>query len=81
MSLNALPKEVIYLNDAVEPGGSHKMEALQRIVDRYGAYICHLVALADDMSIKSVERAKLGGYLQKWKRLKMLISLQCMLKH
>ncbi len=42
---------------------SHKRQALQRIIDRYGAYIAHLTTLAEDSSISSTDRAKLKGYL------------------
>ena len=37
-------------------------KALQRVVDRYGAYLNHLLALIEDPSIKSDDRAKLKGY-------------------
>ena len=53
---------------------SHKRKALQRVVDRYGAYIVHLHALIDDKSIKATDRAKLKGYLVKWKAAKTLIG-------
>ena len=32
---------------------THKRKALQRIIDRYGAYMCHLTALSEDSSLKS----------------------------
>ena len=46
---------------------SHKRKALQRFIDRYGAYISHLMTLVEDKTIKSVDRAKLKGYLKKWR--------------
>ena len=52
----------------------HKRKALQRVVDRYGAYLNHLSALVEDHSINSSDRARLRGYLQKWKQAKMLIG-------
>ncbi len=53
---------------------NHKRKALQRVVDRYGAYLNHLLALIEDPSVKSVDRAKLKRYTQKWKQPKMLIG-------
>ena len=53
---------------------SHKRKALQRFIDRYGAYISHLMTLVEDKTIKSVDRAKLKGYLKKWRHTKMLIG-------
>lgn len=53
---------------------SHKRQALQRIIDRYGAYIGHLTALAEDSSVPSTERARLKGYLSKWQEGKILIG-------
>ena len=31
---------------------SHKHKALQRVIDRYGAYLSHLQALTEDTTIK-----------------------------
>ena len=53
---------------------SHKRQALQRIIDRYGAYMNHLLALTKDSSITSTDRAKLKGYLSKWQQGKILIG-------
>lgn len=53
---------------------THKRKALQRLVDRYGAYINHLTALIADSSISSTDRARLTGYLRKWQQAKMLIG-------
>ena len=44
------------------------------MVDRYGAYLNHLLALIEDPSVKSDDRAKLKGYVQKWKQPRMLIG-------
>ena len=46
---------------------NHKRRALQRFVDRYGTYINYLLTLVEDKSIKSDNRAKLKGYLRKWR--------------
>jgi hypothetical protein len=35
---------------------SYKRKALQRVVDRYGAYLTHISALTEDTSIKSADR-------------------------
>ena len=53
---------------------THKRKALQRLVDRYGAFLNHLATLAEDRSIKSTDRARLKGYLKKWKQSKVLIG-------
>ena len=53
---------------------SHKRKALQRVVDRYGVYINHLSTLAEDKSVKSDDRARLKGYLLKWRHSKILIG-------
>lgn len=53
---------------------SHKRKALQRVVDRFGAYATHLTALVSDTTIKSADQARLKGYLQKWTQGKMLVG-------
>ena len=45
---------------------NHKHKALQRVLDRYGAYISHLVSLSGDTSLKAEDRARLKGYLSRW---------------
>ena len=45
---------------------THKRRALQRVIDRFGAYIGHLNTLSIDKSINSTNRAHLKGYLHKW---------------
>lgn len=42
---------------------NHKRRALQRVVDRYGAYISHLNTLAEDSTVQGEDRARLKGYL------------------
>ena len=42
---------------------SHKLNAMKRILSKYGAYISHLTALAEDASVKSADCAKL---YEKW---------------
>ena len=53
---------------------AHKTAALGRLINRFGAYLSHLVALTEDASIKSVDRQKIKGYALKWQDLKVLIS-------
>ena len=53
---------------------NHKRKALQRLVDRYGAFLNHVMTLAEDRSIKSTDRARLKGYLKQWKQSKVLIG-------
>jgi hypothetical protein len=53
---------------------NYKRRALQRIVDRFGAYIVHLNALVSDSKVKAEDRAKLTGYLRKWSQGRMLIG-------
>jgi len=35
---------------------SHKRNALQQVINRYGAYLCHLTALIEDKTIKCTDR-------------------------
>ena len=38
---------------------AHKVNALERIIDRYGAYLGHLIALTEDSSVKGVDKQKI----------------------
>ena len=53
---------------------AHKVAALGRLIDRFGAYLSHLAALTEDTSIKSSDRQKLKGYLMKWQDSKVLLG-------
>ena len=53
---------------------SHKVLALERILDRYGAYLNHFLALIEDPTTKLVARQKLKGYINKWRECKVLLS-------
>lgn len=53
---------------------SYKQKALQRIVDCYGAYLNHMIALTEDSSVKGTDKAHLRGYVDKWKQGKTLIG-------
>ena len=53
---------------------AHITAALGRLINRFGAYLSHLVVLTEDASIKSVDRQKIKGYTQKWQDSKVLIG-------
>ena len=44
---------------------SHKLNAMKRVLSKFGAYTNHLPALLMDSSVKAVDHAKLQGYLRK----------------
>ena len=46
---------------------SHKVAALDRIIDRFGTYIGHLVALSHNPSVKATDQEKLKGYVKQWR--------------
>ena len=47
---------------------------MKRVLSKYGAYTAHLTTLSEDTSVKSVDRAKLKGYLKKWLNAKYLLG-------
>ena len=53
---------------------AHKVAALERLVNRFGAYLNHLAILSEDPSIKSTDKHKLKGYLLQWRNAKMLYA-------
>jgi len=53
---------------------SHKRNALQRVINRYGAYLNHLTTLIEDKGIRSIDRQKLKGYLLKWRDGRILMG-------
>ena len=53
---------------------THKRRALQKVVDHYGAYIAHLTTMCEDKTLKSEDRARLKGYVQKWSQSKILLG-------
>lgn len=75
-------KEVYHLPDGgnipIRSSGSrwinHKRKALQRIVDRYGAYMAHLTSLVADQGLKSTDRQRLKGYLREWTDTRILLG-------
>ena len=51
---------------------AHKVAALERLIDRYGAYLNHLTMLSQDKTVKPVDREKLKGYILRWRKSKIL---------
>ncbi len=45
---------------------SHKLNAIKRVISKFGVYTNHINALSEDHSVKSTNRAKLTGYYSKW---------------
>ena len=54
---------------------AHKTATLGRLINRFGAYLSHLVVLTEDASIKSVDGQKIKGYTQKWQDSKVLMAV------
>ena len=52
----------------------HKLVALDRFVDRYGAYITHLTSLTEDRALRAADKQKITGYVRKWRCAKMLLG-------
>lgn len=44
----------------------HKVSALNRLVDRYGAYLAHILELTEDPRVKAADKQRLKGYYKKW---------------
>ena len=54
---------------------AHKVAALDRLVDRFGAYLNHLTLLVDDPKTKPIDRQTLmKGYILKWRDARMLLG-------
>ena len=53
---------------------AHKVAALGRLIDRYGAYLNHLTMLSQDRTVKSVDREKVKGYVLRWRKSKILLG-------
>ncbi len=45
---------------------SHKVAALGRVIDKFEAYLGHLISLTEDPTVKSVDKQKIKGYVTKW---------------
>ena len=52
----------------------HKAAAMNRLIDRFGAYLSHLCSLTEDNSVTSADKQKLKGYILKWQKGKMLLA-------
>ena len=52
----------------------HKVAALDRLIDNFGAYLSHLAILSEDPGVKDVDRQKLKGYIKRWEDGKVLLS-------
>ena len=50
------------------------MRALECIIDRFGAYLNHLITLSEDSSTKPANRQKLKGYVKKWRESRILLG-------
>lgn len=53
---------------------NHKCKALNRLVDRYDAFLKHVTTLAENQSIKSTNRVHLKEHLKQWKQSKVPIG-------
>ena len=63
----------------VAQGLCHKVAAISRVIDRYGAYITHLTAYLQDASVKTADKAKLKGYAKKWSDAKILLGCEILI--
>ena len=53
---------------------AHKLNAMKRVVAKYGAYTAHIAALSMDRSVTPADRAKLKGYHTKWTDAKYVLG-------
>ena len=53
---------------------AHKVAALRRVSNRFGAYLAHLLALTDDRSVPPSSRQKLKGYITRWHDSKVILG-------
>ena len=51
---------------------AHKVAVLARAVDRFSAYISHVIPLTEDPNVKSIDKKQLKGYIEKWCDFKIL---------
>ena len=51
---------------------SHKLVAISRFLERYGACIAHLITLTEDPAVKSPDKQKMKGYILQWSDAKMV---------
>ena len=55
---------------------AHKVSAINRLIERHGAYLSHLT---EDPTVKAIDKQKIKGYIRKWRDCKMLLG--CALFH
>ena len=53
---------------------SHKLAALQLLVDKFGVYLQHLQSRPEDKSFKSADRQKFKGWLKKWQQARIPLT-------
>lgn len=53
---------------------THKVAAMNRVIEQFGAYLAHIISLANDQSVKVMDRQKLFGYARKWCDSKLLLE-------
>ena len=51
---------------------AHKVAALGRVIEHFGAYISHLSGFTEDASVMPADRQKITGYVRKWRDAKIL---------
>lgn len=52
----------------------HKLNAMKRVLSKFGAYTGHIATLSEDSSMKATDRAKIKGYYTKWIDSKYLLG-------
>ena len=58
---------------------AHKVSAMHRVVEKYGAYVAHIISLAGYRSVKAMDKQRLIGYARKWNNGKLLLG--CAMMH
>ena len=53
---------------------SQKLSAMKRVLSKYGACTNHLIALSEDSTVRSADRAKLYGYCRQWTDAKYVLG-------
>ena len=55
---------------------SHKLNAMRLLIDKFGLYMHHLQNMVSDVkSYSSDQRAKIKGFIKKWKKTSVLLNL------
>ena len=53
---------------------SHKVAALERVIERFGAYLAHLTTITENSRVQSDDRHKMKGYVLKWQNYQVLLG-------